>query len=177
MAESQSSNGSSSDKDSLRSIEKHIPEMESNCDNRNTESYLVSLDDEEGCEHGLNVCNIRMEEQESTRLSHPEQKSNVEFRQPKTIRNIMIALKEGKVRESSPMRSNRAKVVAPTQRTNMEAVSKIPRLTALSSGIKSSPETPTVLPSKAVPESAKRAQGSHPIKHQVTIRFLVLFLV
>ncbi|KAL6199561.1 hypothetical protein ACLB2K_029345 [Fragaria x ananassa] len=166
MAESQSSNGSSSDKDSLRSIEKHIPEMESTFDNRNTESYLV---DEEGCEHGPNVCNIRMEEQESTRLSHPEQKSNVEFRQPKTIRNIMIALKEGKVRESSPMRSNRAKVVAPTQRTNVEAVSKIPRLTALSSGIKSSPETPTVLPSKAVPESAKRAQGSHPIKHQLPV--------
>ncbi|PRQ32592.1 putative protein kinase NEK family [Rosa chinensis] len=169
MAESQNSNGSSSDKDSLRSIEKHIPEMESNCDNRTNETYLISLDDDEGSEHGPNVGTVRMEEQESTRPSHSEQKSNVELRHPKTIRNIMIALKEGKVRESSPMRSSRAKVGAPTQRTNVEAVSKIPRLTALPSGIKFSPDTPPVVPPKAAPESAKRAQGSHPLKYQLPV--------
>lgn len=177
MAESQNSNGSSSDKDSLRSIEKHIPEMGSNCDIKATETYLVSLDDEDGSEHGPNVCTVRMEEQESLRATHSEQKSNVEFRHPKTIRNIMIALKEGKVRESSPMRSNRTKVGVPTQRTNVEAVSKIPRLTALSSGIKSNLDMPTVAPSKAIPDSAKRVQGSHPLKHQVIIRFIVLSFI
>ncbi|XP_050371224.1 serine/threonine-protein kinase Nek5 [Argentina anserina] len=169
LAESQSSNGSSSDKDSLRSIEKHFPEMESHCDNRTSKSYSISFDDEEGPEHGMNVCTVRMEEQESTRPSNPEPKSNVEFRQPKTIRNIMIALKEGKVRESSPMRSNCVKVGTPTPKTNAEAVSRIPRLTAFPSGTKASPDTPTVLQSKAVPDSAKRAHGSHPLKYQMPV--------
>lgn len=174
MAESQNSNGSSSDKDSLRSIEKNIPEMVSNCDNKATETDFVSLEDEDVSEqllpieeHGPNVCSVKVEQQ-LMKPSHSE--SNVEFRQPKTIRNIMLALKEGKVREnSSPMRSNRTKVGVSTQRTNTEAVSKIPRLSDVSPGIKSSPDTSTVASSMAIPDSAKRTQGSHPLKHPLPI--------
>ncbi|XP_068337822.1 serine/threonine-protein kinase Nek5-like [Pyrus communis] len=174
MAESQNSNGSSSDKDSLRSIEKTIPEMDSHCDDKATETDLVYLEDEDGSdqllateEHGQNVCTSKVEEQQLMKPPHSE--SNVESRHPKTIRNIMLALREGKTREnSSPMRSNRSKVGLP-QRTNIETVSRIPKLSDFSPVIKPSPDTTTVASPKAIPDSSKRTQGSHPLKHQLPI--------
>ncbi|KAF3439460.1 hypothetical protein FNV43_RR17738 [Rhamnella rubrinervis] len=178
MAESQNSNSSSSDKDSFLSSEKNITPVMPNCDNRGTETDLASVDDEDGSEqlqpiedeHGPNVCTVKMEEQEMARPSHYEQRSNIEPRPPKTIKNIMMALKEGKVRESSPMRSNRSKAGGvPTQRTNPEAMSKIPKLSSVAPGFKSNTDTPPIAPTKVALDSAKRIQGSSPIKHQLPI--------
>ncbi|PON47267.1 Serine/threonine protein kinase [Trema orientale] len=178
MAESQNSNTSSSDKDSLLSSEKNIPEMVPNSASKGTETDLVSVDDEDGIEqllptgdeHGPSDCTVKMDDQDVKRPSHYEHRSNTESRQPKTIKNIMMALKEGKVRESSPMRSNRTKPgVLSTQKTNTETLSKIPKLSTVIPGLKSTPETPPVAPSKANSDSAKRIQGSHPVKHQLPI--------
>ncbi|CAN6560145.1 unnamed protein product [Malus baccata var. baccata] len=173
MAESQNSNGSSSDKDGLPSIEKNIPEMDTHCDNEATETDLISLEDEDGFdqllpteEHDRNVCTSKVEEQ---LMKPPHSESNVELRQPKTIRNIMLALREGKTMEhNSPMRSNRSKVCLP-QRTNVETVSRIPKLSDVSPVIKPSPDAPTVACSKATLDPEKRTQGSHPLKHQLPV--------
>lgn len=175
MAESQNSNSSSSDKDSFLSSEKNITAMIPNCNNRGTETDLASVDDEDGSEHlqhieakhGPRICSVKMDEQEMARPSHYEQRPN-EPRHPKTIKNIMMALKEGKVRESSPMRSSHSKTGGlPTQRTNPEVLSKIPKLSSVAPGFKSTTDTPPVAPPKATLDSAKRIQGPQPLKHQV----------
>ena len=178
MAESQNSNSSSSDKDSLFSSDKNIPATVPNSVITGTETDLVSVDDEDGIEqllpsgdeHSPNDCTVKMNEQDIKKPSHYEQKSNIESRQPKTIKNIMIALKEGKVRESSPMRSNRTRPGSmATQKTNTETLSKIPKPSTNIPGLKSTPETPPVAPSKAASDSAKRIQGSQSVKHQVAL--------
>ncbi|XP_015873134.1 serine/threonine-protein kinase Nek5 [Ziziphus jujuba] len=176
MAESQNSSSSSSDKDSLLSSDKNIPAVVPNCDNKGIETDLASVDDEDGSkqlqpskeEHCPSICTVKMDEQDMMRPSHHEQRSNVEAKQPKTIKNIMMALKEGKVRENSPMRSNRSKAVGvSTQRTNSEALSKIPKLSAVAPGFKSNTDIPPIAPPKVALDFAKRIQGSHPLKHQL----------
>ena len=177
MAESQNSNSSSSDKDSLLSSERNIPAMVSNCDNKATDTDLACFDDEDGAEqpmpcveeNNLNVCIVKMNEQRVMKPCHDEIGCNVEPKQPKTIKSIMMALKEGKPRENgSPMRGNRTKTgSASTQRSNIEASPKVLRPNALASGLKFNADTPTVAPAKAAMDSAKRIQGSHPMKHQV----------
>lgn len=178
MAESQNSSSSSSDKDSLLSSDKNIPAVVPNCDNKGIETDLASVDDEDGSkqlqpskeEHCPSICTVKMDEQDMMRPSHHEQRSNVEAKQPKTIKNIMMALKEGKVRENSPMRSNRSKAVGvSTQRTNSEALSKIPKLSAVAPGFKSNTDIPPIAPPKVALDFAKRIQGSHPLKHQVIL--------
>ncbi|KAE8037352.1 hypothetical protein FH972_009945 [Carpinus fangiana] len=179
MAESQNSTSSSSDKDSLLSNEKNILAMVSNCNNKGTNTDLASIDDEAGTEklllseeeHRLNMCTVKMDEQEVMKPSHNEHISSIESRQPKTIKNIMMALKEGKVRENkSPMRGHQTKAGgALTQRTNTEALPKVPKPSAVVHGFKSNADTLTVAPAKASFDSAKRIQGSHPLKHQIPI--------
>ncbi|KAL9405340.1 hypothetical protein Peur_002312 [Populus x canadensis] len=179
MAESQNSNSSSSDKDSLLSSERNIPAMVSNCDNKATDTDLASFDDEDGAEqpmpceeeNNLNVRIVKMNEQRVMKPCHDEIGCNVEPKQPKTIKSIMMALKEGKPRENgSPMRGNRTKTgSASTQRNNIEASPKVLRPNALASGLKFNADTPTVAPAKAALDSAKRIQGSHPMKHQLPI--------
>uniref|UniRef100_A0A2N9FNN4 non-specific serine/threonine protein kinase n=1 Tax=Fagus sylvatica TaxID=28930 RepID=A0A2N9FNN4_FAGSY len=175
MAESQNSTSSSSDKDSLLSSEKNIPEMVSNCNSKGTDTDLASIDDEDVSEklllseeeHGPNMCTVKMDELEVIKPAHHEQLSNIELRQPKTIKHIMMALKEGKVREnSSPMRGNRTKTGgALTQRTNTEALPKVPKPSAVAPGFKSNADTPA----KASFDFAKRIQGSHSLKHQLPV--------
>uniref|UniRef100_A0A6M2EIS1 non-specific serine/threonine protein kinase n=1 Tax=Populus davidiana TaxID=266767 RepID=A0A6M2EIS1_9ROSI len=179
MAESQNSNSSSSDKDSLLSSERNIPAMVSNCDNKATDTDLACFDDEDGAEqpmpcveeNNLNVRIVKMNEQRVMKPCHDEIGCNVEPKQPKTIKSIMMALKEGKPRENgSPMRGNRTKTgSASTQRSNIEASPKVLRPNALASGLKFNADTPTVAPAKAAMDSAKRIQGSHPMKHQLPI--------
>ncbi|KAJ6755577.1 SERINE/THREONINE-PROTEIN KINASE NEK [Salix purpurea] len=179
MAESQTSNSSSSDKDSLLSSEQNIPAMISNCDNKATDTDIASVDDEDGTEqpipseveNNLNVCIVKMNEQRVMKPCHDELGCNVEPKQPKTIKSIMMALKEGKPRENgSPMRGNRTKTgSSPTQRSNIEASPKVLRPNALASGLKFNADTPTVAPAKAALDSAKRIQGSHPSKHQLPV--------
>ncbi|KAH8520631.1 hypothetical protein H0E87_001900 [Populus deltoides] len=113
----------------------------------------------------------RLPRSQGAKPCHDEIGCNVEPKQPKTIKSIMMALKEGKPRENgSPMRGNRTKTgSASTQRSNIEASPKVLRPNALASGLKFNADTPTVAPAKAALDSAKRIQGSHPMKHQLPI--------
>ncbi|KAJ7948051.1 Protein kinase [Quillaja saponaria] len=175
MADSQTSNSSSSDKDSLLSNEKNISKMVSNCDNKATETDLASIDDEDGSGHllpseeerGPTLCTGKMNESEVMKPFYSEEQSNVESRQPKTIKNIMMTLKEGKIREnSSPMRSNRTKAsAASNQQTHTDSLPKMPKSSAVAPGFKLNMESLTVAPAKV--DSAKRILGSHPSKHQL----------
>ncbi|KAG2674345.1 hypothetical protein I3760_13G129700 [Carya illinoinensis] len=179
MAESQNSTSSSSDKDSLLSSEKNIPVTVSNSNSKGTDTELASTDDEDGSEklllseeeNRLHMCRVKMGEQEMMKPIHHEHVSSIESRQPKTIKHIMMALKEGKVREnSSPMRANRTKAgAALTQRTNTEAFPKVPRPSAVALGFKANADTPPVAPGKASFDPAKRIQGSDPLKHQLPV--------
>ncbi|KAK1589186.1 hypothetical protein Q3G72_031305 [Acer saccharum] len=179
MAESQNSNSSTSDKDSLLSADRNISATVSSSDTKATETDLISIDDEDCSEqppsseeeHGPDVCIVKMDERGVMRPSHGAQGSNVESRQPKTIKSIMIALKEGKARENgSPMRGNRIKAVGvSTQRHNVEASPKVLKPSAVVPGLKSNADTVAVAPTKLAFDSAKRIQGSNPLKHQLPV--------
>ncbi|KAJ0084499.1 hypothetical protein Patl1_30321 [Pistacia atlantica] len=176
MAESQNSNSSSSDKDSLLSSDRNTATIVSNSESKATDTDLISIDDDDDSEqpppseeeHGSDVCIVKMDERRVMKPSLGEQGSNVESKQPKTIRSIMMALKEGKARENgSPMRGNRIKAVGvPTQRSNTEASPKVLKPSAVAPGLKSNADTPVVAQAKLVVDSAKRMPGSNPLKHQ-----------
>ncbi|KAJ4833396.1 hypothetical protein Tsubulata_028199 [Turnera subulata] len=177
MAESQNSNSSSSDKDSLLSSDRNV--QVSNFDNKATDTDLASVDDEDGNEPPIpseeenrsNVCVVKVDEQRLMKPCHEEHGSNIESKQPKTIKSIMMALKEGKARENgSPMRGNRTKGgVVPTQKGNIEASPKVLKPNGFTPGLKSNTDTPTVSPAKLAFDSAKRLHGSHPLKHQLPV--------
>ncbi|KAL2328415.1 hypothetical protein Fmac_021842 [Flemingia macrophylla] len=172
MAESQNSNSSSSDKDSLMSNEKNIATAIPKCDNKATETEQISFDEDGSDEENGSsnaIANAKTAEQEVMKPSHTEHHSNVESKQPKTIRNIMMALKEGKVREAtSPMRGNRIKPGGiSTQKISTETLSKLPKPNFAAPSVKPNLESPTVAFSRAAPDSAKRLQGSHHSKHQL----------
>ncbi|OIV99263.1 hypothetical protein TanjilG_17073 [Lupinus angustifolius] len=176
MAESQNSNSSSSDKDSLMSNERNIATPVPRCDNKGTDTDVTSIDDD-GSEHLLpceqesysSNANTKTVEQDLKKPSHSEQRSNVEPKQPKTVRNIMMALKEGKVRETtSPMRGSRVKAGGVlTQKINTETLSRLPKPIFGSPGSKPNLEPPTAALARATPDSVKRIPGSHPPKHQL----------
>ncbi|KAF2300491.1 hypothetical protein GH714_013811 [Hevea brasiliensis] len=177
MAESQNSNSSSSDKDSLLSSDRNVPVMVSNCEHKASDTDLASIDDEDDDEQHMpskegnspNLCTVKTDENRMVKPCHDEHGSSVESKQPKTIRSIMLALKEGKARENgSPMRGNRIKV-AGSQRSNTEVPPKVLKPNALTSGLKANADAPTISPSKVAFDSAKRIQGSHPLKHQLPI--------
>ncbi|RDX94540.1 Serine/threonine-protein kinase Nek5, partial [Mucuna pruriens] len=170
MAESQNSNSSSSDKDSLMSNEKNMAKAGTKCDNKATEADLISIDDDGSeDESGSNNANAKISEQEVMKPSHNEHHSNVESKQPKTIRNIMMALKEGKVREAtSPMRGNRIKPGGVSaQKISIETLSKLPKPNFIAPSLKPNLESPTVALARASPDPAKRMLGSHHSKHQL----------
>ncbi|KAL5130540.1 Serine/threonine-protein kinase Nek5 [Glycine soja] len=169
MAESQNSNSSSSDKDSLMSNEKKIAPAGPKCYNKAIETDQISIDDDGSeDESGSSNANAKTAEQEVMKPSNNEHHSNVESKQPKTIRNIMMALKEGKVREAtSPMRGNRIKPGGiSTQKINTETLSKLPKPTFIAPSMKPNLESPAAL-ARASPDPAKRMMGSHYPKHQI----------
>ncbi|XP_058729678.1 serine/threonine-protein kinase Nek5-like [Vicia villosa] len=159
MAESQNSTSSSSDKDSLMSIERNIA----------TTMATTPTSDSKATEIDVALINDDGSEQEAIKSSHNEQCSNVESKQPKTIRNIMMALKEGRGRDAtSPMRGSRVKAVGVSaQKVNTEVLSKLPKPTIISPGLKANLESPGVPLVKATPDSAKRIQGSYHSKLQL----------
>ncbi|XP_021901472.1 LOW QUALITY PROTEIN: serine/threonine-protein kinase Nek5 [Carica papaya] len=173
MAESQNSNSSSSDKDSLLSSDRTAAVPSS--DNKATDTDSVSIDDEDSCrqplpcedENGPNNCGVKMVEHGVIRPSN-ELLPNVQPKQPKTIRNIMMALKEGKARENgSPMRGNRVKNGAVSiHRTHTEPSSKVLKGSATAPGLKSNTDAPTT-PAKLASDPVKQIQGSHSLKHQL----------
>ncbi|XP_059659641.1 serine/threonine-protein kinase Nek5-like isoform X2 [Cornus florida] len=159
MAGRQSSNSSCSDKDSFISSEKSIPAIEVNIDNKGSDTDLGSFDDEVGCEqllpsdeqNGTDMCSFKVDEQEVTKPFDDERRSTVEAKQPKTIKNIMVALKERKNREN-PAKAGGAWI----QRTNTEASSKIPKPSPVSPSFNANAEAPPAAPAKAHSDSAKQ---------------------
>ncbi|KAE9616774.1 hypothetical protein Lal_00034767 [Lupinus albus] len=177
-AESQNSNSSSSDKDSMMLNERNIATAVPKCGNKGTDTDATSIDDD-GSEHLLpreeessannTNADTKEAEQKVMKPSHNGQCSNIDAKQPKTIRNIMMALKEENVRETtSPMRGSRVKAGGlPTQKINTEMLSKLPKPIFGSPGSKPNLESPTAALAKATPDSAKRIPSSHPSKHQL----------
>ncbi|CAM8916655.1 unnamed protein product [Rhodiola kirilowii] len=174
MAESQNSCSSCSDKDSMHSREKNTCGMVCNSDANATETYCASFQDEVKQEHHLsavkrNEVDMDHEKNEIHEASCGSQvcsESIKESKPPKTIKGIMKALKEGKLREfSSPLRGNRAK--AASQKTTVEASSKIPKPSPAAPVLKSNADSccaATVKPSFAL---TKRKQD--PLRHQIHV--------
>ncbi|XP_022730732.1 serine/threonine-protein kinase Nek5-like isoform X2 [Durio zibethinus] len=179
MAESQNSNSSCSDKDSLLSSDRNTATMVSNGNSKATDTDSISNDDEDGTEkHPPNeegnapiTFTGKVDEKGMMRPSYAENGSNVQSKQPKIIKSIVMALKEGKVRENgSPMGGNRTKAVGGlTQRNNIEASSKVLNPPAPTLGSKSNADTATVASAKLPLDSAKRLPGSHHLKHQLPL--------
>ncbi|GKV34985.1 hypothetical protein SLEP1_g43311 [Rubroshorea leprosula] len=173
MAESQSSNSSNGDKESLLSSDNNTSAMVSNCNGKATDTDSVSIDDEDGTEQPLpieeesrlNVCAVKVGEQRIEKASQAEQGSNVQPKQPKIIKSIMMALKEGKVRENgSPMRGNHANTGGGLpQRNNTEASPMVIKPMAVAPALKSNADAPAKLPL----DLAKRVRGSNQLKHQL----------
>ncbi|XP_028808310.1 serine/threonine-protein kinase Nek4 [Neltuma alba] len=179
MAESQNSCSSSSDKDSSVSNDKIISTVVQKCNNKTTETDITSIDDEDGSEHippseedtSSSTSNAKVDCQEVMKPPSNERQSIAESKQPKTIKNIMMALKEGKVRENgSPMRGNRIKAVgASAQKTNADTLPKLPKSSAVAPGIKPNLESPTLTSAKTSPDPSRRMPRSHPLKNQALL--------
>lgn len=176
MAESQSSTSSSSDKDSLLSSDRHTTATMSNFVTKATDTDSVSID-EDGTdqpppneeENSPTISVVKVAEHGVKKASDTEQEPNVELKQPKTIKSIMMALKEGKTRENgSPMRGNRPKTGGGMiHKTNWEASPKVLKPTAVAPASKPTADTPTAAPPKMPFDSAKRVLGSNHLKHQL----------
>ncbi|CAJ1956203.1 unnamed protein product [Sphenostylis stenocarpa] len=174
--EGQNSSCSSTDKDSLMSNVKNTENAVQKCGNKSTEIDMTSIEDdgseqlqpdEEG--NGSIKVNAKTVDQEVTKQSNNEHHSNVVSKQPKAIKNVVTTLKNGKLREtSSPIRGNRIKGGGVlTHKINTETLSKLPKLNFGACDLNPNLEVPTIAPSKATPDSAKRMQGSHTSKHQL----------
>lgn len=178
MAGSQNSSSTSSDKDSLMSNERNITKAVPKCESETTEADLESFDDDSSelplpSEEGSSSSNVnaKTDKQEVMKQTHKERHSNAVFKQPKKTKNIVMALKDEKVREtSSTLRSNRIKAGGvSTQKINTETEtpSKLPKPNFGVSALKPNLDVATDAPSKATPDSAKQMQGRHTSKHQV----------
>ncbi|KAJ8750008.1 hypothetical protein K2173_013923 [Erythroxylum novogranatense] len=174
MAESQNSNSSSSDRDSFHSSDRNIPPVASSCEYKATDIDLASACDEYGTEHPVpseeessgKFCRVKMDEQRTAKPYCDEPGTNVESRHPKTIKSIMMALKDAKSRENgSPVQSKVGDV--PTQ--TIKAPSKFLKSNALTPGLKSNVDTPTMSPAKLAFDSVKGVQGPYPLKHQLPV--------
>ncbi|KAH6837174.1 serine/threonine-protein kinase NEK5 [Perilla frutescens var. hirtella] len=175
MAESQSSNSSCSDRDSLVSSEKNIV----NRGHKAPDTETASVDEDVDCRplsqrEGSQVMEslpANAKERDVGKPLHEEQRNNDEIKQPKTIKNIMIALKEGKNREnSSPMRSNHARASsAGNQRTVIEASPRVTKPSVVNYGPKGNAESPSAASAKTNADSSKRVHGTPSLKHQLAV--------
>ncbi|TYI64831.1 hypothetical protein E1A91_D09G116100v1 [Gossypium mustelinum] len=168
MAESQNSNSSCSDKDSLLSSYRNTATRVPDSNNKATAS--------DSNPKGEEICPVfsagEVDEKGMMKPSYVEQESNVQSKQPKNIKSMVTALREGKVRESgSPMRGSRTKAVGGlTQRNNIEASPKVLKPPCPAPGSKFNANTPTVASAKLPLDSAKRMPaGSHHLKHQLPV--------
>ena len=203
MSDSHNGSISSSDMDSLHSSERNISGLAYNADNKMAESDYASTDVvgfDSNCsdlhttrsdshpphEKGANdIPNTETRRQSTSNSVHVDQQRKVEPKQPKTPRNILVALKEEvKARESSsPMRGSRVKVAAlPNHRNTMEPSSKIPKpgitttdqsskipkpTSVGSSSSRSSSEVSGGEAARTNSESVKRFQPPHSLKRMV----------
>lgn len=178
MSESQNSSFSSSDKDSLQSSERNTSELAVNCDHKELEKGTSSNDGvasvpSQDVGGDRDVSKIEIERQDSLKHLHVDQKPKVESKQPKTIKNIMMALKEEhRVREgSSPVRASRVKAAGtPNHKGGAEPSAKLSKpSSSSSSSSKSNAEAPACESVKTNSDSVKRVQASHPLKHLVSV--------
>ncbi|XP_008798862.2 serine/threonine-protein kinase Nek5 [Phoenix dactylifera] len=179
MSESQNSSISSSDKDSLQSSERNTSELAVNCDHKEFEkdtssndgvAFVPSQDVIGDCDFSK----IETERQDSSKSLHVDQQPKVESKQPKTVKNIMMALKEGRLRESSsPARASRVKIGGtPNHKNGTEPSPKSSKPTSSSSSSsKSNAEAPAPACEsvKTNSDSAKRVLASHPLKHLLPV--------
>ncbi|GJU60709.1 serine/threonine-protein kinase Nek5 [Tanacetum coccineum] len=168
-SESQSSNSSLSDKDSVISSEKNIQTGTCTCDHKATNTDLISGNDENCIDPFLE--DIEHDEiemlQEVAKQMLDDQKFNTEGKQVKSVKQVKMSPKEGKIREhTSPMRGGRLKTGGGVGTQHAEFESKLPKPTILNHGWKVSPETP---PEKSNFDPRKRTQGSNSLKHQLPI--------
>ncbi|KAK8336364.1 hypothetical protein V6Z12_A09G115500 [Gossypium hirsutum] len=167
MAESQNSNSSCSNKDSLLSSYRNTATRVPDSNNKATAS--------DSNPKGEEICPVisagEVDEEGMMKPSYVEQESNVQSKQPKNTKSMVTALREGKVRESgSPMRGSRTKAVGGlTQRNNIEASLKVLKPPCPAPGSKFNANTPTVASAKLPLDSAKRMPGSHHLKHQLPV--------
>ncbi|XP_077235635.1 serine/threonine-protein kinase Nek5-like [Tasmannia lanceolata] len=122
-------------------------------------------------EHCTGISTVETDEHNAPKLLC-DRRPRSEPRQPKIIKNILMALKEeGKDRENSPMRGTHLKAGGlSSQKNNIEASPKVPKPgKAISSSFKSNPDMPAVVQAKANSETAKRMQGSQPMKHMLPV--------
>ncbi|XP_022869351.1 serine/threonine-protein kinase Nek5 isoform X1 [Olea europaea var. sylvestris] len=180
MGESQSSNSSCSDRDSLMSTERNVQEIIFNSNNKAVNTDLASMDDDDMISRQLHPSEDQQQtdmipgntkEREVMKPQHEERRSGTESKQPKAIKNIMMALKEEKARESSsPLRRNHPKVSgAGNQRLSTEASPKVTGPSAYNSGLKATAETPPNLSVKDNSDSTKRTKVTHSLKHQLPV--------
>uniref|UniRef100_A0A1D1Z7Y8 non-specific serine/threonine protein kinase n=2 Tax=Anthurium amnicola TaxID=1678845 RepID=A0A1D1Z7Y8_9ARAE len=179
MSESQNSSISSSDRDSLLSTERNISAPPSSSDQLGTVTDAASIDNIAACDTNCNslptsgqstpTCKhgIAVGEQDMSNSSFVDQKHNVESKKPKSIKNIISALKEeGKARENSPsLRGNRLKAGGVcSRRTNAEQSPKVSRpVSSGSSSSKSNTDVPSSAPSETNSDTGK--QALYPLKH------------
>ncbi|KAF3628940.1 Serine/threonine-protein kinase Nek5 [Capsicum annuum] len=175
MAESQSSTSSCSDKDSLKSSEKNLQEMACSDDHKGSNADVAFVDNEDFEQHysseeyhGADAYPEDAEDYNSRTILHEEKKCDTEAKQPKTIKNIMLALKEGKTREhSSPMRGCKAKVGGTgANKAKTEAPPKVLKPSSPTPTSKSNAQTPPPTSAKVGFDSTKQIQGMHTLKHQ-----------
>lgn len=184
MAESQNSN-SSNERDNFYVSDKSNRPVGPSNGNKVVETDSVSVDEEDIVDHmqqqqpveNENVQSVSAAKTDSHGILKPSQSDQrpemVQPRHPKTIRNIMMVLKEEKARENgSPLRTqvNRGRTSGvPTQKNNTETPSKIPKLGDIAHSSKTNINTP----SKLASDSAKTPPPKHP---QVTTLSPSLFL-
>jgi NIMA (never in mitosis gene a)-related kinase len=145
-------------------------------DNKITEVDLASIDDN-GSDllmpvgKGINSSNVnaKTDKQEIRKKTHIEHPSNVGSKQGIAVKNVMIAPKHEKVRETgAPMRGSLMKAGGMSiQKINTETLSKLPKPDFGATGLKPNLEVPPIGPSKATLNCVKRIQGSNTTKHQV----------
>lgn len=173
MAESQNSN-SSNERDNFYVSDKGNRPVGPSNGNKVAETDSVSVDEEDIVEHmqqqqpveNENLQCVSATKTDSHGILKPSQSDQrpemIQPRHPKTIRNIMMVLKEEKARENgSPMRTqvNRGRTSGvPTQKNNTETPSKIPKLGDIAHSSKTNVNTP----SKLASDSAKTPPPKHP---------------
>lgn len=149
------------------------------CNNRGTDTNLVPVDDEDCSEQSMSnevqsgavVCATGVDEQDVSKHPRDIHTPTAELKQPRTIKSIMMALKEGKVRENhSPMRGSHTKAIAWLNPKNkMEPSDKVLKPSAIPI-FRPNLETQTAMPTKTNSDTFKQVQGYNSLKYQVSRR-------
>ncbi|KAK5818514.1 Serine/threonine-protein kinase Nek5 [Gossypium arboreum] len=171
MDESQNSNSSCSDKDSLLSNDRKTATIVTNSNSEVIDTDTISNDDKDGTkqhlprkeENGPATFTCQVDGKGITHRSNSEQGSNVQSKETKTIKSIGKVIENG-----SPMRGNSTKTVdGLTQKNNVDASPKVLKPPSCTS--KANADSPTVPSAKLPLDAAKRMPGSNHLKHQLPL--------